>query len=109
LVTPVACLCLQVLVDQLREKCLEERLDLAGPAAAAAAAAAGGSSSSSSSAYSSLTTSPDDWRLDEHKPCSGERLLLMFDRYGWQLSVQSIWLLVLDVGLAVLDSPCMNV
>jgi hypothetical protein len=68
-------------VDQLREKCLEERLDLAGPAAAAAAAAAGGSSSSSS-AYSSLTTSPDDWRLDEHKPCSGERLLLMFDRCG---------------------------
>jgi hypothetical protein len=70
---------MQVLVDQLREKCLEERLDLAGPAAAAAAAAAGGSSSSSS-AYSSLTTSPDDLRLDEHRPCSGERLLLMFDR-----------------------------
>uniref|UniRef100_A0A383W065 Inositol hexakisphosphate and diphosphoinositol-pentakisphosphate kinase n=1 Tax=Tetradesmus obliquus TaxID=3088 RepID=A0A383W065_TETOB len=71
---------MKVLVDQLREKCLEERLDLAGPAAAAAAAAAGGGGSSSS-AYSSLTTSPDDWRLDEHKPCSGERLLLMFDRW----------------------------
>ena len=61
-----------MLVDELREKCLEERQDL-------------GASGSSSSAihYSSLTTAPDDWRLDGARPCSGERLLLMFDRYNY--------------------------
>lgn len=64
----VPCLTRQVLVDELREKCLrEERQDLTG-------------SSTSSSSYSSLTTAPDDWKLDEARPCSGERLLLMFDR-----------------------------
>jgi len=130
---------MKVLVDQLREKCLEERVESAasrqekqeaaeGKAAAAAAAAAataapapagaaatgtaaagavaaaaapgggggnekqGGSAhtlqhsnstrGTSSSAYSSLTTAPDDWRLDDNKPCSGERLLLMFDRWA---------------------------
>lgn len=116
---------MKVLVDQLREKCLEERVeatpnphsrssldrqeaaavsaaaaagasDKAGPDKATAAAAAGGSADRaagggslqplnsargiSSSRYSSLASSPDDWRLDETKPCSGERLLLMFDR-----------------------------
>lgn len=70
---------LQVLVDVLREKCLEERLDLAGPAAAVAASATGGGSVSAG--YSSLTTAPEDWRLDPARPCSGERLLLMFDRW----------------------------
>lgn len=116
---------MKVLVDQLREKCLEERVESAASrqekqeaaegkaaAAAAAAASAGGAAAAmaaaaasggggekqggsahtlqhsnsnrgtSSSAYSSLTTAPDDWRLDDNKPCSGERLLLMFDRWG---------------------------
>lgn len=113
---------MKVVVDQLREKCLEERVeattnphsrssldrqeaaaaaaagasDKAGADKAAAAAgggadrAAGGGGSLqpsnsargiSSSRYSSLASSPDDWRLDETKPCSGERLLLMFDRW----------------------------
>lgn len=103
---------MKVLVDQLREKCLEERVEAtphsqhatadkqdsgsdksAGDKAAAGNdKAAGGTSDArslqpvnsargiSSSRYSSLASSPDDWRLDETKPCSGERLLLMFDR-----------------------------
>jgi hypothetical protein len=93
---------MKVLVDQLREKCLEERVeaaphhasaekqqeaDKAGDKAAAGGdKAAGGLQPStsargiSSSRYSSLASAPDDWRLDESKPCSGERLLLMFDR-----------------------------
>jgi hypothetical protein len=84
---------MKILVDQLREKCLEENKD-ANAAAAAASGAGGapnqvaagatgskGSAGSSSSAYSSLTTAPEEWRLDEAKPCSGERLLLMFDRW----------------------------
>lgn len=100
---------MKVLVDQLREKCLEERVEAAphhgsaekqqeapgadkGGDKAAAAAGAGGEKAAgglqpsnsargiSSSRYSSLASSPDDWRLDESKPCSGERLLLMFDR-----------------------------
>eukprot|EP00775_Hariotina_reticulata_P005842 gene5842-6083_t len=79
----------QVLVDELREKCLEERVEssstpaAATPAAGQAAVPASGDKgpSPNSSSYSSLTTSPDDWRLDQTKPCSGERLLLMFDRW----------------------------
>lgn len=77
----------QVLVDELREKCLEERVESSSSTAAAAAQAAltaagdKNPSPNSSSAYSSLTTSPDDWKLDQTKPCSGERLLLMFDRW----------------------------
>ncbi len=62
---------LQALVDQLREKCLEERPDTssAGPA---------------TGAYSSLSQAPEEWSLEPGRPCSGERLLLMFDRYvGW--------------------------
>ena len=58
----------QVLVDLLRQKCLEERL----PDAVA--------SSSTSSHYSSLSNAPEEWSQEEGKPCSGERLLLMFDR-----------------------------
>jgi inositol hexakisphosphate/diphosphoinositol-pentakisphosphate kinase len=100
---------MKVLVDQLRQKCLDERVDAtpalrhsisdskseaaaggdkaAGGEKAGSEAKAGGlqhSSSArgiSSSRYSSLASSPDDWRLDETKPCSGERLLLMFDRW----------------------------
>jgi inositol hexakisphosphate/diphosphoinositol-pentakisphosphate kinase len=52
-----------VLVDELRQKCLEERLD--GPGA---------------SHYSSLSMAPEEWTLEAGRPCSGERLLLMFDR-----------------------------
>eukprot|EP00775_Hariotina_reticulata_P002529 gene2529-2831_t len=32
--------------------------------------------------YSSLSCDPQDWALEPDKPCSGEKLLLMFDR--WQ-------------------------
>jgi inositol hexakisphosphate/diphosphoinositol-pentakisphosphate kinase len=98
---------MKVLVDQLREKCLEERVDPVNPhhssqqekqgdAAAGGDKAAGEKAAGaekpqtllpsnsargiSSSRYSSLASSPDDWRLDDSKPCSGERLLLMFDR-----------------------------
>jgi inositol hexakisphosphate/diphosphoinositol-pentakisphosphate kinase len=103
---------MKIQVDQLREKCLEERVDpvnlhhashssqqekqgeaAAGGDKAAGEKGAGGekpqtlmpSNSTrgiSSSRYSSLASSPDDWRLDDSKPCSGERLLLMFDRCG---------------------------
>lgn len=124
---------MKVLVDQLREKCLEERVEAApnnannppkdssssskdskqeggsdkaaAPAGAAAgaggekqAAAAGGSngqalhgsaSSRGAGPYSSSATAPDDWKLDVNKPCSGERLLLMFDR--WRKLLKSFY------------------
>lgn len=44
------------------------------------AAAAGGSSAAGR--YSSLSCNPAEWELEAGKPCSGEALLLMFDR--WQ-------------------------
>eukprot|EP00879_Flechtneria_rotunda_P009465 GHRR01009908.1.p1 GENE.GHRR01009908.1~~GHRR01009908.1.p1 ORF type:complete len:896 (+),score=398.55 GHRR01009908.1:452-3139(+) len=71
---------MKVLVDELRQKCLDERAE---PGALAAAAG------SNTNAYSSLTTSPDEWRLDESRPCSGERLLLMFDR--WRKLLKSFY------------------
>ena len=56
----------QVLVEQLRQKCLEERVDKGGDAPRS---------------YSALTQSPREWALEPGKPCGGERLLLMFDRW----------------------------
>jgi hypothetical protein len=56
-------------VDLLRQKCLEERLPDAG---------------GSGSSYSSLSNAPEEWSQEEGKPCSGERLLLMFDRWGFR-------------------------
>ena len=54
----------QVLVEQLRQKCLEERVDKGGDAPRS---------------YSALTQSPREWALEPGKPCGGERLLLMID------------------------------
>jgi inositol hexakisphosphate/diphosphoinositol-pentakisphosphate kinase len=44
--------------------------------------AAAGSSGAAAGRYSSLSCDPADWELQQGKPCSGEALLLMFDR--WQ-------------------------
>jgi inositol hexakisphosphate/diphosphoinositol-pentakisphosphate kinase len=55
-----------VLVEQLRQKCLAER---------------GGPGGNAPRGYSALTQSPLEWTLEPGKPCSGERLLLMFDRW----------------------------
>lgn len=86
----------QVLVDLLREKCIEERGDAAAAAAppsgssppgsaangAAAGAATGGGGGSSSQA-------PEEWSLDAGRPCGGERPLLMFDR--WRKLLRSFY------------------
>lgn len=52
------------LVDQLREKCLEEARNEERP-----------------ESYSALTMDPEEWHQEQGKPCSGEKLLLMFDRW----------------------------
>jgi hypothetical protein len=39
-----------------------------------------GSSAGSEVRYSSLSQDPKEWLLEPDRPCSGERLLLMFDR-----------------------------
>ena len=56
----------QVLVEQLRHMCLEEKVGRDGPAGRG---------------YNALTQSAKEWTLEPAKPCSGERLLLMFDRW----------------------------
>ncbi|KAI8107858.1 hypothetical protein M9435_002885 [Picochlorum sp. BPE23] len=54
----------KTLVDQLREKCLEEaRKD------------------ESQEGYSALTMDPNDWQQQPDRPCGGEKMLLMFDRW----------------------------
>ena len=53
-------------MEQLRGKCLAERVDKGGEAPRG---------------YSALTQSPREWALEPGKPCGGERLLLMFDRW----------------------------
>eukprot|EP00891_Asterochloris_glomerata_P003679 jgi/Astpho2/3679/gw1.00060.3.1_t len=64
---------IKVLVEQLRQKCLEEKVDKNGEI---------------SKAYSALTQAPQEWAVEVNhlycaagKPCGGERLLLMFDRW----------------------------
>ncbi|KAK9823756.1 hypothetical protein WJX72_005206 [[Myrmecia] bisecta] len=57
---------IRVLVEQLRQKCLEERVDKNADAA---------------KGYSALLQAPAEWAIEEGKPCGGERLLLMFDRW----------------------------
>ena len=37
-------------------------------------------SSIKSVAYNSLSQAPEEWEEEPAKPCSGEKLLLMFDR-----------------------------
>lgn len=54
---------MQVLVDQLREKCLEERHD-----------------GTPHKSYTSLSQAHEEYELETTRPCGGERLLLMFDR-----------------------------
>lgn len=55
---------LQALVDSLRQKCMDELRTSEPP-----------------KAYSALTTDPRDFVPETGKPCSGEKLLLMFDRW----------------------------
>jgi hypothetical protein len=49
-----------------REKCLSE----------------GQSGQGGHAGYSSLSQAPEEWSVERERPCSGERLLLMFDRWG---------------------------
>lgn len=49
---------MQVLVEQLRQKCLEENMSKL---------------KSSAKAYSVLNQAPKEWELDAHNPCGGER------------------------------------
>ena len=56
----------QVLVEQLRHMCLEEKV---------------GRDGAVGKGYNALTQSAKEWTLEPGKPCSGERLLLMFDRW----------------------------
>ncbi|CAL8465105.1 g4640 [Coccomyxa elongata] len=57
---------IKVLVEKLRQMCLEERVGRNGP---------------EGRSYSALTQSSREWGLEPGKPCGGERLLLMFDRW----------------------------
>lgn len=57
---------IKVLVEQLRQQCLEEKMDKHAEAV---------------KAYSALTQAPKEWTLEGGVPCGGERLLLMFDRW----------------------------
>ena len=66
LANPVYLCVEQVLVEQLRHMCLEEKVGRDGPAG---------------KGYNALTQSAKEWTLEPSKPCSGERLLLMFDRW----------------------------
>ena len=54
----------KTLVDQLREKCLEEARKEDDP-----------------EGYSALTMDPNEWNQGPDSPCGGEKLLLMFDRW----------------------------
>ncbi|KAL3145933.1 hypothetical protein ABBQ38_015296 [Trebouxia sp. C0009 RCD-2024] len=57
---------IKVLVEQLRQQCLEEKVDKHAEAV---------------KAYSALTQAPKEWSQEAGVPCGGERLLLMFDRW----------------------------
>ena len=52
------------LVDQLRQKCLEESKQ-----------------DGKREGYSALTMDPEEWQQQPGQPCGGEKLLLMFDRW----------------------------
>ncbi len=53
-------------MEQLRHMCLEEKV---------------GRDGAVGKGYNALTQSAKEWTLEPGKPCSGERLLLMFDRW----------------------------
>ncbi|KAL6765050.1 histidine phosphatase superfamily-domain-containing protein [Haematococcus lacustris] len=90
---------LKVLVAQLRELCVQEGLN--SRQASGAAAGSGPPSAPSGPSlpplgagggpqrYSSVSHGPAEWRLDPGRPCSGERMLLMYDR--WQKLLKSVW------------------
>ena len=75
----------QVLVEQLRHMCLEEKVGRDGP---------------EGKGYNALTQSAKEWILEPSKPCSGERLLLMFDRWCEKYQ-QTLW----TGGLPILQAP----
>lgn len=54
----------KLVVDELRQKCVDEARSEDRPRA-----------------YSALTQDPAEWAAEEGKPCGGEKLLLMFDRW----------------------------
>jgi hypothetical protein len=58
-------------------------------AAAHNAALAAHAAAQASAAYSSLSQAPEEMQLDPSRPCSGERPLLMFDR--WRKLLKSFW------------------
>jgi len=71
---------MKVLVGQLRELCLHEKVE---PGAHTGGAGIG-------ARYSSLSHEPrTEWQLEPGKPCSGERMLLMFDR--WRKLLKSFY------------------
>jgi hypothetical protein len=79
-------------VDELRQLCLEEHaadMSMSGGGSVTTSGSSRGGSSGSGTSYSSLTTAPCDWRLDPARPCSGERLLLVFDR--WRKLAKAFW------------------
>ncbi|KAJ9526580.1 hypothetical protein QJQ45_017659 [Haematococcus lacustris] len=91
---------LKVLVAQLRELCVQEGLN--SRQASGAAAGSGPPSAPSGPSlpplwgagggpqrYSSVSHGPAEWRLEPGRPCSGERMLLMYDR--WQKLLKSVW------------------
>ena len=59
-------MCAQVLVEQVRQLCIEERSS---------------EIATEGRGYNALTQGPSEWGQEPGKPCSGERLLLMFDRW----------------------------
>lgn len=61
-----------MVVEQLRQKCLQE-----------------GKGEVGARGYSALTQAPSEWVLESGKPCGGERLLLMFDRWRKLLKVRA--------------------
>jgi hypothetical protein len=54
----------KLVVDELRQKCVDEARSDEKPRS-----------------YSALTQDPAEWAAEEGKPCGGEKLLLMFDRW----------------------------
>ena len=63
-------------------RAIDELAAMAAMAAAEAQTGSSGSSGAAAARYSSLSCDPAEWQLQVGRPCSGEALLLMFDR--WQ-------------------------
>lgn len=85
---------IRVLVDVLRQKCLDEKTSTERPSTGLSRSTSGvqGRSEDGDSkpgSYSALTQAPEEWRQVEGQPCSGERLLLMFDR--WRKLLKAVY------------------